>query len=340
MMNYITRINRILIPSKSPKYSALDLFAGCGGLALGFESSGFETLGFDSNEDCCETYNNNLTGNCTRIELTPDTRLPNADIVIGGPPCQPFSVGGNQKGLNDSRDGFPTFISVIRKKMPPIWMFENVRGMLYRNRNYLDEILDTLKSLGYAVDFRLLNAVDFGVPQNRERLIVVGSKIKFQFPQPLTNCFTARDALKDILYKSSPDSRYLTKSMDQYVAKYEKASHCRNPRDLRLDRPARTLTCRNLAGATGDMHRVLLPDGRRRRMLIREAARLQSFPDKFSFVGGETSRFNQIGNAVSPMFGYEIAQSMYEALEKGRRLTAAEKRNINEPPQLELQFGT
>ena len=98
--------------------------------------------------------------------------------------------------------------------------------------------------------------------------------------------------------------------MDIYVANYERASKCINPRDLYLDRPARTLTCRNLAGATGDMHRVRLKDGRRRRITIREAARLQSFPDWFEFVGTETHQYNQIGNAVAPYFAFHLAQNI------------------------------
>ena len=89
--------------------------------------------------------------------------------------------------------------------------------------------------------------------------------------------------------------------MDDYIARYEKASKCIHPRDLHLDRPSRTLTCRNLAVATGDMMRVLLPDGRRRRLTLAEAKRLQSFPDWFDLVGGETSTFNQVGNAVAPL---------------------------------------
>ena len=96
---------------------------------------------------------------------------------------------------------------------------------------------------------------------------------------------------------------------------YEKASKCVNPRDLYLDRPARTLTCRNLAGATGDMHRVRLKDGRRRRITVREAARLQSFPDWFKFSGNETQQYNQIGNAVAPYFAYHLAQNIKKHLQ-------------------------
>lgn len=104
--------------------------------------------------------------------------------------------------------------------------------------------------------------------------------------------------------------------MDEYVAKYEAASHCITPRDLHLDKPARTVTCRNLAGSTSDMHRVKLADGRRRQLTVREAARLQSFPDWFEFVGSETSQFNQIGNAVPPLFAYALAQSFVSYLDK------------------------
>ena len=105
-------------------------------------------------------------------------------------------------------------------------------------------------------------------------------------------------------------SKFLNASMDTYVAKYEKASFCINPRDLYADKPARTLTCRNLAGATGDMQRVRLKDGRRRRLFHREAARLQSFPDWFEFTGNETQQFNQIGNAVPPVLMWNVVNAL------------------------------
>ena len=314
MPSYPDLIDSLLIPSEKPKWLAVDLFAGCGGLALGFEAAGFSTIGFEKDRDACETYRLNLSGPCFETFLTPESDLPECDVLIGGPPCQPFSVGGHQNGLNDSRDGFPTFIAAVEKLRPDLWMFENVRGMMYGNRWYLDEITRQLTSLGYDVDVRLLSTVNYGVPQKRERIVVVGHKGGFVFPTPSAKAFTAGEALAGMHLTVPPESKFLTPSMDRYVANYEKASCCVRPRDLHLDQPSRTLTCRNLAGATGDMLRVKLPDGRRRRLLAREAARLQSFPDSFSFFGTEGSVFNQIGNAVPPMFAYTIASAVSKYL--------------------------
>jgi DNA (cytosine-5)-methyltransferase 1 len=295
-------------------YKALDLFAGCGGLALGFESAGFETIGYEKDKDAVQTYNKNLNGSCLEEFLTPDTKFPHADIIIGGPPCQPFSVGGKQKGLDDSRDGFPTFISAVKQVKPQLWMFENVRGMMYRNKEYLQEIVAQLESLGYQISFELLKAVDYQVPQNRERLVVIGHKGGFVFPATVRKRFTAGDAVADIAYLIDDESKFLTKSQYEYVARYEKASKCINPRDLHLDRPARTVTCRNLAGATGDMLRVSMPDGRKKRLTVREGARLQSFPDWYTFHGSETSQFNQVGNAVPPLMAFNLAAQILSYL--------------------------
>lgn len=290
--------------------TVVDLFAGCGGLSLGFEANGFKTIGYEMDENASRTYNRNLLGNCINEKLNVDSIYPEADVVIGGPPCQPFSVGGKQLGLKDSRDGFPIFLSAVKQLDPEVFLFENVRGMLYKNKWYLKEVLDELENLGYQIDYALLNAVDYEVPQNRERVIVVGSKNKIRLPRQRKRTVTAGKALGELAFQFDENSKFFTPSMDRYVANYERASKCINPRDLYLDRPARTLTCRNLAGATGDMHRVRLADGRRRRVTVREAARLQSFPDWFEFCGTETHQFTQIGNAVAPYFAFHLAKSI------------------------------
>ena len=311
-MEYWDEINDKLKPwvDTDLNKTVVDLFAGCGGLSLGFEANGFKTIGYEMNEKATETYNKNLLGKCFNEKLTTETIYPKADLVIGGPPCQPFSVGGKQLGLKDSRDGFPIFLSAIRQLEPDFLLFENVRGMLYKNKWYLQEVIEELKNLDYQLDYALLNAKDYEVPQNRQRVIVLGSKNKIKLPPKINRKITAGQALGELAFEFDEHSKFFTASMDRYVANYEKASKCVNPRDLYLDRPARTLTCRNLAGATGDMHRVKLKDGRRRRITVREAARLQSFPDWFEFVGTETKQYNQIGNAVAPYFAHHLAKNI------------------------------
>lgn len=313
-MSFISDINETLKPKNNyNEVVVLDLFAGCGGLSLGFEAVGFKTIGYEMNKAASDTYNRNLSGICYNEKLTVDYNYPNADIIIAGPPCQPFSIRGSQRGIADTRDGFPIFIEAIKTVRPKMFMFENVRNLMYSHNWYLELILKDLENLGYDITFDCLNAVNYGVPQNRERLIVVGHRNDFLFPQIEAKRICVEEAIGDLMYTMPKESKFLTKSQDEYIAKYEKASCCKVPRDLHPDRPARTLTCRNLAGATSDMQRIKLKDGRRRRLLHKEAARLQSFPDWFEFCGNEIEKFNQIGNAVPPLLAYKIALAIKES---------------------------
>lgn len=304
---YINYINEILTPQIVEPTKVIDLFAGCGGLSLGFEAAGYETIGYELDESAVNTYNRNLKGRCHLQKLEVGFEYPQADIVIGGPPCQPFSVFGNQKGMEDARDGFPIFIDAIKRIQPKVFLFENVRNLAYSHRWYFDLIKDALGKLGYIIEFKCLNAVHYGVPQNRERMIVVGHRSSFHFPAIQKDKVTVGEAIGDLIDTIQDESKILTPRQDEYIAVYEKKSSCVNPRDLYPDKPARTLTCRNLAGCTSDMQRVKLKDGRRRRLVVREAARLQSFPDWFEFEGTETKQFNQIGNAVPPLLAYQLA---------------------------------
>ncbi len=299
--------------SNNNQHLVIDLFAGCGGLALGFEAAGFKTIGYEILEDACATYRHNLPSSCYQVNLTPLSDLVDgATVIIGGPPCQPFSVGGHQLGLKDSRDGFPTFISAVERYSPKVALFENVRGILFRNKPYFEEIVNSLQLLGYIVEWQILNATHYGVPQKRERLFCVAHRGGWQWPEKthFYSPYTAGDALGELALFASDNSKFLTPSMDEYVKKYEIASKCINPRDIHLNTPARTVTCRNLCGATGDMLRIRLPDGRRRRLTVLEGARLQSFPDWFQWKGSESNQFNQIGNAVPPLLGKALARSV------------------------------
>ena len=254
--NYIEYINHtIVIPDNQP-YVAIDLFAGCGGLSLGFEAAGIKTIGYEMVGDFCETYRRNLHTECYNKKISVNTEYPKVRILIGGPPCQPFSRRGKQKGQSDERNGFPAFIEAVKQINPDIWICENVKGLPELNTDYFQSIIDQLKKLGYIVEYRTFQLVKFDVPQNRERMVIVGHHGGFNFPEPADYKITAGEALGALAAEIPENANFLTAAMDSYIAKYEAASKCKTPRDLHLDQPARTLTCRNLAGATSDMQRI------------------------------------------------------------------------------------
>ena len=217
--NYVEYLNKTIALPDQYQYTAIDLFAGCGGLSLGFEAAGIKTIGYEMVEDCCNTYRNNLGGQCFQEKLTVDSQFPKVDIVIGGPPCQPFSVSGKQLGEADERNGFPIFISAIRQLRPKIFLFENVRGVLYKNRSYFDLVIEQLRDLGYKINYMLINAADYDVPQNRERVICVGTTDQaFEFPKAKEYLITAGEAVGDIVGVMPEDPLFLTPSMDKYIA--------------------------------------------------------------------------------------------------------------------------
>ena len=201
MGDYVEHINKVLKPASRQPFKALDLFAGCGGLSLGFEAAGFRTTGFEMLKSAADTYNANLKGVCYAEKLNVGFKYPSEkyDLIIGGPPCQPFSVGGYQYGADDARNGFPIFIDAVKRMKPQMWMFENVRGMLYSNKQYLDSVLNELTASGWEIAPLLINAVDYGVPQNRQRLFVVGYRSSFSFPPKIARKFTVGEAIGDLI---------------------------------------------------------------------------------------------------------------------------------------------
>ena len=323
--SWIESTDALLLPRRARHGLVLDLFAGCGGLALGFEAVGFRTVGYELSKSAADSYEANLRGKCVVERLRVGSELPAARVIIGGPPCQPFSNGGKRQASRDERDGFPAMLDAIARIEPELAIIENVNGLTTGDRRpYFLETIKALEDLDYEVEKLQLNAAEFGVPQRRRRVFIVAHRGGFEAPASSPQkMISARSALSGLLDEDPPEARWLTRSQDAYIARYEAASKCRRPRDLNLDEPARTLTCRNLAGATGDMQRIRQTDGRRRRLEVREAARLQSFPDWFEFSGSITSQFEQIGNAVPPLLARALARSAKRYLAAGRARTVA-----------------
>ena len=300
------------MPTQDNGFEVLDLFSGSGGLSLGFRAVGFATKGIDKSRDAVGTYRANL-GPADVADLAGFVDFPPADVIIAGPPCQPWSRAGKKLGADDNRDGLATVADAVASVRPRVLVLENVPELAKpSSRTHLDKFIASLELLGYSVDEYVANAEQFHVPQKRRRLIVTATQLPSSIGRPAKSkeTITVRQALKGRWWRDPKTARKLSPTMCDYIARYEQASGCTTPRDLHLDKPARTLTARNLGGATGDMIRLRLPSGQRRMLTIREAARLQSFPDWYKFFGSTTSCLEQIGNAVPPLLSLHIARSI------------------------------
>lgn len=163
---WISFLNETLRLAKRHPYLAIDLFAGCGGLSLGFECAGVKTIGYEMKPECCETYRANLLFECRNEMLTGETVYPRADIVLGGPPCQSFSRRGKRKDKDDARDGFPAYIAAIRKLQPQILVCENVKGLPQLDEKYFSLVFRQCRAFGHQVDYRVVRMSNYDVPQN------------------------------------------------------------------------------------------------------------------------------------------------------------------------------
>lgn len=182
---------------------SVELFAGAGGLALGLEYAGIEVeMLVEIDRDCASTLKKNRPGwNAVHADVA-SVDIPCADILTGGFPCQPFSNAGKRLGFEDDRgNAFHLFMEAIRQSQPRVFLMENVRGLVSHDRGEtLKYIIYNLENLGYEVQWSILNAVNYGVPQKRERLFIVGTHpgLKFSFPQPRNEVLTMRDALAGV----------------------------------------------------------------------------------------------------------------------------------------------
>ena len=297
----------------------VSLFSGAGGLDLGFTMAGHEIVwANDIYEDAVKTYRQNLGDNivCKDIALVDAADIPNCDIIIGGFPCQGFSVANVKRHVDDERNVlYKQLIRIIEAKKPKFFLAENVKGLTNLAKGAVFQmILSDFRALGYQVDSRILNAADFGVPQTRQRVIIVGVRndvdFTYDFPYP-THSKTGADGLPKWVSVSKalagiPDPDQPNDLPNHEYSKYKlNFNGYLGHRQLDPEKPAPTVTARgdNKGGV------VILPHpNAERRMSCRELARIQSFPLDYEFYGNRSSVYRQIGNAVPPLLGYAVAK--------------------------------
>lgn len=312
------------------------LFSGAGGLDTGFENAGFHvTYANEFDKKITPTLKANFpdaTVDDRSLFDVPSSDIPHAVGIVGGPPCQSWSAGGAGRGFGDSRGQlFLEYIRVIKDKQPLFFLAENVKGILsVRHKDALNEIMNEFNSLGYNFTYKLLNANDYGVPQDRERVIFVGYHQSlgktFEFPEPQTVKPTLRDAIGDLdglaipAPKNGTNGEMKPYANNEYMIGGFSPMFMSRNRVRSWDKPSFTIQ----AGArqaplhpsappmvkTGPDNHIFAPghENKYRRISVREAARIQTFPDDYKFVYDNVAYgYKVIGNAVPVKFAEAIA---------------------------------
>lgn len=328
---------------KTSQPNAIDLFAGAGGLSLGLRQAGWNIVAAcEYDTSAADTYRKNFGlektfGDVREVSWTPYKGK--VELLAGGPPCQPFSVAGNQRASGDERDMLPEFVRAVREIQPSVFLMENVAGLVTgRNLPYLQGKIEELEALGYGVSFKVLNASDYGVPQHRKRVIVLGSRSGIpRHPEPTHDGVSqkrvsARSALIDTP-TDAPNRAITTYAKVPVLRPSPWAGMLVNGggRPINLDEPSQTIP----ASAGGNRTHILDEDGVLlkyhshlmkggkvrtglvqgvRRLTLRESARLQSFPDDFCFLGERSAQYRQVGNAVPPLLAKALGLSLLKSL--------------------------
>lgn len=305
------------------------LFAGCGGLDLGFENAGFDIIwANDNNKKVEETYRYNHKNTELIIKSLVDIKsedIPECDVIIGGPPCQSWSLAGAMKGKEDSRGQlFYEYVRVIKDKRPMAFVAENVKGIVSKAHiESFNEIVDMFKEAGYTVTYKLVNAKNYGVPQDRERVFIVGVrndlKVSYEFPEPTnneTNYVTLESAIGDL--RDNPGdwmegsfspifmSRNRRRGWNE-VAFTVQASGRQT--QIHPDSPEMEKVDKDKWQFKNDSSMKI------RRMSVRECARIQTFPDSFEFLGAPINEnYKMIGNAVPVKLAEAVATKLKDCL--------------------------
>lgn len=315
-----------IVPYPGKRFSVVSFFAGCGGLDLGLMGGfGYKNLflapnpfeivaAYDNNEKCVETYTINIGGHARTADLgkSDPKDMPKADILVGGFPCQDFSSCGPKKGLNSKRGRlYKTLISYVKTHRPKLVLAENVPHLARMGGGaVLDKILTDFKGTGYRFEVWNLFAPDYGVPQNRTRLFFVG--VRDDIPGAPVKPSPTHHAAPRTIDWAIGDLTGITDEAVPNQSQYFKASKAKRGNGQGDEanvagRPSYTI--RANAKSRIQFH-YKLP----RRLTVRECARLQTFPDFFSFPHSATTNIMQIGNAVPPLLAHHVGRSLSEFL--------------------------
>lgn len=299
------------------------LFCGAGGLDIGFERAGFKTIwANDFNADACNTFRlwSNAEVVCSDIGKVSEDEIPDTDIILGGFPCQGFSLSGPRK-LDDSRNSlYKHYVRIVKAKRPLAFIGENVKGLLTMGSGQIiDAIVQAFSDCGYDVHYKLLNAKYYDVPEDRERVIIVGFRkdlniTNFQYPEPSDKVMTLREALAGV-----PEPKDGDVCTAPYSSRYMSRNRKRGWNDVSYTIPAMAKQVTLWPGSP-DMVKVdkdiwRFGDGETRRLSWREAAAIQTFPSDMKFCGDLTSVYKQIGNAVPCNLAEAVAVRVRETLE-------------------------
>ncbi len=327
----------------SNKPTVIDLFSGAGGMTLGFEQAGFKNIfSIDNVPSYCTTYSHNfpehklIIGDIEKLSeetINQIVKGKEIDVIIGGPPCQGFSIAGNigRKFIDDPRNQlFKEFARIVKHIRPKIFVMENVAKLYtHKQGQTRNEIIKLFESIGYKVDCAILKSELYGVPQKRSRVIFIGNRIgkKNLFPIPEDKIFASVESAIGDLPELLPgeisnvpnhnsmnhSKQMLTKML--YVT--EGGSKSQIPEEIRPKGDARKYVRYNRSlpsfCITGDMRKVF-HYSQNRALTVRELARLQTYPDSFVFYGSKISQQQQVGNSVPPLLAKLIAQSIKKML--------------------------
>lgn len=317
---------------KQERYKVLSLFSGCGGLDLGFQGN-FKFLrkefpenqfriiwSNDIDKNACQTYRSYfnhpivcgdireiLSGN--HITLFDESLPSSVDIVLGGFPCQDFSHAGKRRGFDSKRGTlYQAMSTVILKTQPMLFLAENVKGLLTMNNGgAIKQIISDFEDLGYHVSYKLLLTADFGVPQKRERVVIIGTK-KDLLPRydfgllspPNKSWLTLEKAIGDLENKKEGE-------VENHFWSKAKKNNGQGNNSVIKNQPGPTMRAEHHGN-------IEFHWNSKRRLSAREAARIQSFPDDMIFYPSTSSAYKQIGNAVPPVFAWYLAKSIEKIL--------------------------